>query len=110
MASERIAYKTDLATADLEAMAGAVLKKGGIGDALRFVDRAERAVEMILRTAELGAVIGLDELPYEDFRCWPIGGLLIFFILYRELADGIEIARVLLTNRDLSALFRQRPE
>jgi toxin ParE1/3/4 len=109
MASERIANKTDLATADLEAMADALLEKSGVLDALRFVDYAERAVERILCTAELGAVIGLDELPYEDFRCWPIEGLLNFFILYRELADGIEIARVLLTNQDLSTLFRQRP-
>ena len=55
---------------------------------------------------KMGAPLGLDELPYEDIRRWHIDGFKSLIVLYRELADGIEVIRVLHSSRDIPALLK----
>jgi toxin ParE1/3/4 len=80
--------------------------EAGYAVASRFVDNAERAFNQLLAMPGIGALLGLDELPYEDIRRWHIDGFAQLIILYRETADGIEIVRVLNASRDIAALMR----
>jgi hypothetical protein len=45
----------------------------------------------------IAALLGLDELLYEDIRRWHINGFDRLIILYRETTAGIEVVRVLHT-------------
>jgi toxin ParE1/3/4 len=73
---------------------------------LRFVDNAERAFEQLVSMPKIGALLGLDELPYEDIRQWHIDGFDRLIVLYRETQDGIEVIRVLHTSRNIAELLR----
>jgi toxin ParE1/3/4 len=107
MKADRIIHKTGLATADINELADYFLEKANLTIALRFIDNAEHAFDQLLLTPGLGASLGLDELPYEDIRRWQIQGFSQLIILYREMADGIEIVRVLNTARDIPAVLRE---
>lgn len=109
MTADRVIHKTGLATADITELADYFLAKAGVAVALRFVDHAERAFDRLLANPGIGALVGLDELPYEDIRRWHIDGFGSLMILYREVADGVEIVRVLHTARDIPALLRDAP-
>ncbi len=108
MAPDRVIHKTGLATDDIDGLAEYYRQEGGISVALRFVDNAERAFDQILAMPRIGALVGLDELPYEDIRHWHINGYKRLIILYRETADGIEVIRVLHTSRDIATLLREK--
>jgi toxin ParE1/3/4 len=99
-------HKTGLATVDVNDLADYYRKEAGHTVAMRFVDNAERAFNQLASMPSIGALLGLDELPYEDIRRWHIEGFDRLIILYRETADGIEIVRVLHTSRDIAALIR----
>ena len=101
MAPERIIHKTGLATTDINELADHFLGVAGLAVALRFLDRAERAFDQLVTVPRIGALLGLDELPYEDIRRWHIDGFDHLLILYREMADGIEVVRLLHTARDI---------
>lgn len=109
MTPERVVHKTGLATTDINELADYFRERAGTAIALRFVNQAEAAFERLLATPRIGALLGLDELPYEDIRRWHITGFDRLMILYREVADGIEVVRVLHTARDIPALFRDYP-
>ena len=106
MNPSRFIHKTGLATADIDGLADYYRQEAGLAVALRFVDSAESAFEQLLAMPKIGALLGLDELPYEDIRSWHINGFDRLIILYRETADGVEIIRVLHTSRDIAALLR----
>ena len=109
MRADRVIHKTGLATVDIEELADYYLEKAGFTVAIRFIDNAERAFNELLARPGLGALLGLDELPYEDIRRWQIQGFGQLIILYREMADGIEIVRVLNTARDIPTLLWEYP-
>lgn len=106
MTLDRVVHKTGLATTDIEEQADYLLERAGLAVALRFVDNAERAFDQLLAAPRMGALLGLDELPYEDLRRWHIDGFDRLMILYRETADGIEVVRLLHTARDIPTFFR----
>ena len=106
MASPTI-HKSSLATSDINDLADYYRQHAGLDLALRFVDNAERAFDQIASMPRIGALLGLDELPYEDIRRWQIDGFRRLVILYRETADGIEVIRVLHGSRDLADLVRE---
>jgi toxin ParE1/3/4 len=84
MKPDRVIHKTGLATVDINDLADYYRKEAGLPVALRFVDNAERAFDQLLAMPSIGALLGLDELPYEDIR-------------------------VLHTSRDIAALLRDNP-
>lgn len=106
MATDRFVHKTGLATADIEDLVEYLHKEAGPAVALRFIDNAERAFDQLLSMPGIGVLLGLDELPYEDVRRWHVDGFGHLMILYRPVADGIEVIRVLHTARDIPALIR----
>ena len=107
MTPDRFIHKTGLANSDINDLADYFQKEAGLNVALRFIDNAERAFSQIVAMPSIGALLGLDELPYEDIRRWHIDGFARLIILYRETADGIEVIRVLHTSRDIAALLRE---
>ncbi len=109
MTAERVIHKAGFATADINELADYYRKEAGYAVALRFIDNAERAFDQLLTMPSIGALLGLDELPYEDIRRWQIDGFRNLIILYRETADGIEIVRVLHTSRDITVLLKNEP-
>lgn len=109
MTPERVIHKTGLATADLTELADHFLAHAGPAVALRFLDNAERAFDQLVAMPRMGALLGLDELPYEDIRRWHITGFDRLMILYREVADGVEVIRVLHSARDVPAVLRASP-
>jgi toxin ParE1/3/4 len=110
MKDDRVIHKTGLASADIEELADFYFANAGLTVAIRFIDNAERAFNELLARPGLGALLGLDELPYEDIRRWQIQGFSQLIILYREMANGIEIVRVLNASRDMPALLREYPD
>jgi len=106
MAPDRIAHRSQLAVDDLEELVSYYLKEAQPTDALRLMDNAERAFDQIIVLPKIGALLDLDELPYEDIRRWHIQGFKHLIIFYREVAGGIEIIRVLHSARDIPALLK----
>jgi toxin ParE1/3/4 len=84
MPNDRVIHKTGLATDDIREQADYYRQKAGLTAALRFVDNAELAFEQLVQMPKIGALLGLDELPYEDIRRWHIEGFDRLIILYRE--------------------------
>lgn len=106
MTAERALHKADGAVADFHRLIDYYRKQAQYDVAMRFIDKAERSFDQLLAMPRMGAVVGLDELPYEDIRRWHIDGFPAIIIYYRELADGIEIIRILHSSRDIPPLFR----
>ena len=104
--TDRVVHKTGQATADIEGLVDYFVQEAGPDVALRFIDNAEWAFGQLLATPRIGQLLGLDELPYEDVRRWHIGGFKRLMVLYRPVADGIEVIRVLHTARDIPAVIR----
>lgn len=102
--AERI-EKTALATRDIEELAAYYLAEAGISVARRFLDHAELALSRLAQTPRMGALLGLPRPPHCDIRRWHIQGFPRLLILYRALADGIELVRVLDAGRNLRPLF-----
>jgi toxin ParE1/3/4 len=105
----RIVHKTGLATLDIVELTEYYRDRAGYLVAMRFVDNTERAFERLLGMPKIGALLGLDELPYADIRHWHIDGFERLLILYRETADGIEVIRVLHSARDIAAILAENP-
>lgn len=110
MAAERVVHQTGQADADVANQVEYLLHHAGPATALRFIDNAERAFEQLRAMPGLGALVGLDELPYEDVRRWHVDGFDRVLVLYRVVADGVEVIRVLHTSRDIAALLRETPD
>ena len=110
MTPNRVIHKTGLATIDITDLADYYRKEAGHTVAMCFVDNAERAFNQLVAMPSMGALLGLDELPYQDIRRWHIEGFDRLIILYRETADGVEIVRVLHTSRDIAALIRDNAD
>jgi toxin ParE1/3/4 len=109
MATERAVHQTGRAASDLVALADYFAERASVQVALRFLDAAERAFEQLRDAPRIGALLGLDELPYEGMRRWHVDGFPHLLIVYRVLSDGVEVVRVLHTARDLPAALRAAP-
>jgi toxin ParE1/3/4 len=101
---DRIA-KTALATRDIDELVNYYRTEAGPTVALRFINNAERAFAHLAEMPRMGARLGFDQSPFPDIRRWHIEGFTALLILYRAVADGIEIIRVLHSSRDIAALF-----
>ncbi|WP_020472301.1 type II toxin-antitoxin system RelE/ParE family toxin [Zavarzinella formosa] len=106
MTADRVVHMTGLAAEDVEGMTAYLRAAAGPALALRFVENAERAFGQILDLPGIGVLLGLDELPYEDVRRWHVDGFERLLILYRPVADGVEVIRVLHAARDMPAVLR----
>ena len=72
---------------------------------LRFVAAAEAAFERLATFPYLGAQLTPHRPAFGHFRRWPIRGFENYLVVYRPIADGIEVIRVLHGARDIEALF-----
>jgi toxin ParE1/3/4 len=72
----------------------------------RFLIAAERAFELLASMPELGGRSESAHPILSKLRIWPIHRFRKYLILYRPLANGIEVVRVVHGARDIEALFR----
>lgn len=106
MAPDRLVHRTSLAVSDLEDLVRYYQKEAHHAVALRLIDNAQAAFEQLVAMPKMGALVGLDELPYQDIRRWHINEFRHLLIFYREVADGIEVIRILHSSRDIPTLLK----
>ncbi|MCB9902933.1 MAG: type II toxin-antitoxin system RelE/ParE family toxin [Planctomycetes bacterium] len=69
--------------------------------ALRVLDAVERTVRWLAAHPELGRARELRHAWLRGVRSFPVGGFEKHLVLYRPVADGIEVLRVRHGARDL---------
>ena len=94
-----------LAERDLDELESYYLREAGLSLATRFIAQTERAFAQLAEMPRMGALLGLNRPVIADTRRWHIHGFPRLVILYRVLASGIEIIRVIDAGRDIQALF-----
>lgn len=68
--------------------------------AMRFLDAAEAAFELLSRMPEIGSLCEFEDGRLEGLRAWPIRGFRRYIIHYLPRADGIDVFRVIHGARD----------
>jgi toxin ParE1/3/4 len=71
----------------------------------RFLKAANTACEQLAEMPFLGGICEFDNPAISDLRLWTIRGFRNFVILYRPIAGGVEVVRVVRSARDLESLF-----
>jgi toxin ParE1/3/4 len=71
----------------------------------RFLQALDKALKNLAAMAYLGGQCESDHPSLAGVRAWPIPKFRKYMILYRPLADGIEVLRVIHGARDIDALF-----
>jgi toxin ParE1/3/4 len=77
------------------------IARDNLDAALRFIDRMDQRLKLLAEFSGLGRTRE-DLAP--GLRGFPVGNYVIF---YRQIADGIELVRVLHGARDMRRLFRE---
>lgn len=81
------------------------IARDNVDAAERFVDAAEAAFLLLSKTPGAGATSEFFTSELAGVRVWPIRGFEKHLIFYRQLADGLEIVRVIHSARDIATLF-----
>jgi toxin ParE1/3/4 len=76
--------------------------------AVRFLEAAEKAFELLAQMPEIGSVWETHHPRLAGLRVWPIRGFEKYLIFYRPIPDGIEGFHVLHGARDFQVLFGPR--
>jgi plasmid stabilization system protein ParE len=75
---------------DLDEIAGYLQGKAGARTAIRFLDAADRACQLLADMPTLGARLESDHPDLADLCFWTIRGFRNYVIIYRPTRDGIE--------------------
>jgi toxin ParE1/3/4 len=73
--------------------------------AKRFLKSAELSIQRLAHTPNLGFPYTTDASRLSDIRLWPIRRFPNHLIAYRQVADGIEVLRILHGARNLKDVF-----
>lgn len=76
-----------------------------IRNADRFLQAADQAFHTLAAMPTLGSICDSRRPALAGLRLWSIRGFPKFLILYRPLADGIEVVRVVHGRRNIDRLF-----
>ncbi len=77
---------------------------------LRFLRAARETFSLLATQPEMGWPALLKARDLRDLRVFRIAGFERILILYRPIASGVEILRVVDGSRNVRALFRRRGE
>ena len=99
--------KADL---DLDDYADYLTREATIDVALRFFAEAHETFSLIAAYPNIGWPARLKHPELRALRVFRVSGFERMLILYRPLAAGVDILRVVHGSRDLQALFRRRAE
>jgi toxin ParE1/3/4 len=75
--------------------------------ARRFLAAVDQALAMLLNLPGIGAPRHHGKI--EGLRMGRVRGFGKYLIFYREIADGIEVIRVLHSSRDIAAVLDEEP-
>jgi len=93
------------ADADLDDQAAYLARVAGLETALRFYDAASATFEDLVGMPGLGELRPTTNPRLEGLRVWRIKGFENHLIFYRQVADGIEVVRVLHGARDIDPIL-----
>jgi toxin ParE1/3/4 len=74
--------------------------------ARRFLHASNVSFQTLAQMPELGAKRTFRNPGFSSVRIWPVKSFERYLVLYRPLADGVEILRVIHGARDIERLFR----
>lgn len=98
--SPRRVKKSSTAYADLEAASDYFFDDVSIRIGHRFLDATEATFQKLASMPSLGAFLDTKLLKTPGIRTWTVKGFERYVILYREIADGIEVLRVVHGSRN----------
>ncbi len=84
---------------------GLYLKQHSVVASGQFLRAVEKALQQLAAMPRLGSLSESDHPALAGLRLWSIRGFQKYVILYRPLADGIEVVRVVHGARDIESLF-----
>src|SRR5580704_7097654 len=76
--------------------------------ALRVYEAMERAFGLLAKWPGAGAICDPNDPEFAGLRFWPVKKYRNYLVVYRELADGVEILRVLHAARDMNRVLRRK--
>ena len=95
------------ATRDLDDYAGYLAEKATLEVALRFFDQAHATFALLAGQPNMGWRSKTNYPGLEALRVFRVRGFENMIILYRPLAGGVDILRVIHRSRNLRALLRR---
>ena len=99
--------RTKRALRDLDEQA-TFIQKDSPQAAIRFLEAAEAAFELLARTPQLGSLYELPGPKFTGMRMWTIKGLQHYLVFCRPIERGVEIVRVLHGARDIPAILDEQ--
>ena len=81
------------------------IQKDSPESALRFLQSADKAFSMLADSPEMGTLCSFKSPRISNARLWTIKGFRRYIVIYRPVAGGIEILRVLHGSRDFNAIM-----
>ncbi len=103
--SPRKVKKSSTAYTDLEAASDYFFDHGSIRTGQRFLDATEATFQKLAAMPSLGAFLDTKLLKAPGIRTWTVKGFERYVILYREIAGGIEVLRVVHGSRNWEELI-----
>ena len=101
--------KTPQAREDLLELADYIAQHN-LDAALRFLDAAEVAFELLAGMRELGMLCRFQSPQAAGLRVWPIRGFENYLVFYRPTDQGIDVIRVIHGARDIESFFSDDAE
>jgi plasmid stabilization system protein ParE len=74
--------------------------------ALKVYKAIEDAFELLAKNPGLGASCELANVRFKDYRFWPLKKYRDYLVIYRPLADGVEITRVIHGAMDMGRVLK----
>ncbi len=105
--SHRKAKKTPQAFADLRQAARYLTLQQNERLATRFAASAEVTFQKLAAMPSLGAFLDTTLLKAPGIRTWTVKGFERYVIIYREIAGGIEVLRVVHGSRNWQEFLEQ---
>jgi len=98
------------ANRDLDDYAEYLAEKANLDKALRFMTAADETFALLAKRPTIGWQSRLRHGALQPLRVFRVTGFEHMLVLYRPLANGVDILRVVHGSRNLHALFRRRGE
>lgn len=108
MDSRRVVHKHEVAKHSLDNIAEHLATEASFKVALRFLERAEEAFALILRSPGIGHPQQFRSLNLSDIRAWHVRGFRRWLVYYREVGDGVEVLDVMHGAQDQEPRLREK--
>ncbi|MBI5849853.1 MAG: type II toxin-antitoxin system RelE/ParE family toxin [Planctomycetes bacterium] len=108
--ARRVLRKHEVVKNSLDSIAEYLATEASLRVALHFLERAEEAFALILRSPRIGHLQVFRSLELEGVRAWHVRGFAKWLVYYREVEDGVEVLDVMHGAQDRDARFQENFE